>query len=145
VDQLNCYRSALHMLLRMVHGTWPPAAAPRSERERFHRELLGGYDAWMMHLRGLCSTTRATRCAGSLRFLQWLGERGSEEDLGAMTAADIDAYVRWRVQSSQRSSKKALTVHLRSFLHYLHGSGRIRDLSSAVLGPKLYSHEGIPL
>lgn len=142
--QRSCYRSALHMLLRMVHGTWPPAAAPRSERERFHRKLLEGYDAWMMNLRGLCSTTRATRCASSLRFLQWLGERGSEENLGAMTVADIDAYVQWRVRSLQRSSKKALTVRLRSFLRYLHGSGRIRDLSSVVLGPKLYRHEGIP-
>jgi site-specific recombinase XerD len=61
-----------------------------------------------------------------------------------MTVADIDAYVQWRVRSLQRSSKKALTVRLRSFLRYLHGSGRIEDLSSVVLGPKLYRHEGIP-
>jgi integrase/recombinase XerD len=61
-----------------------------------------------------------------------------------MTVADIDAYVQWRVRSLQRSSKKAITVHLRSFLRYLHDAGRIRDLSSAVRGPKLYSQEGIP-
>ena len=143
--QRHYYRAALHMLLRLVHGRWPPAAVPRTERERFHRKLIEGYDAWMFDLRGLCPRTRANRCTGSLRFLQWLGERGSQENLGTMIVADIDAYVQWRVHSlQQRSSKKALTVHLRCFLRYLHGSGQIRDLSSAVLGPKLYAHEGIP-
>jgi integrase/recombinase XerD len=142
--QRRCHRSALYMLLRMLRGTWPPPAAPRTKRERFHRKLLEGYDAWMANLRGLCSRTRARCCASSLRFLQWLGERGGEGNLGAMTVADIDAYVQWRVGSLQRSSKKALTVHLRSFLRYLHDVGRIRDLSSAVRGPKLYRQEGIP-
>lgn len=142
--QRSSHRSALHMLLRMVHGTWPPPAAPRTKRERFHRKLLEGYDACMVNLRGLCSSNRARHRASSLRFLQWLGRRGSEGNLVAMTVADIDAYVQWRVRSLQRSSKKALTVHLRSFLRYLHDTGRIRDLSSAVRGPKLYRHEGIP-
>jgi integrase len=64
--------------------------------------------------------------------------------MDAMTIVDIDAYVQWRVHSLQRSAKKSVAIHLRSFLRYLHGIGRIRDLSSAVLVPKLYPHEGIP-
>jgi integrase/recombinase XerD len=144
VGQRHCREAALCMLLRFVHGRWPPAAVPRSERERFHGKLVEGYDIWMNDLRGICSRSRAKRCISFLRFLQWLGERGGEDSIGAMTVADIDAYVQWRVRSLQRSSKKSVTVLLRSFLRYLHGSGRIRDLSSAVLGPKLYLHEGIP-
>jgi integrase/recombinase XerD len=106
--------------------------------------LLDEYHTWIGNLRGLCSRTCTIRCASSLRFLQWLGERGSEENLGSITVADIDAYVQLRVRSLQRSSKKAFTVHIRSFLHYLHDSGHIRNLSSVVRGPKMYGQEGIP-
>jgi len=143
--QRHCYRSALYRLLRVVHGKWPPAAPPRSEREIFHRKLLMGYDAWMLDLRGLCQVTRASRCASALRYLQWLGELGNEAKLGSMTLEHIDAYVQARMHSlRQRSTKKSVAVHLRSFLRYLHSSGRIPDFSSAVLIPKLYVHEGIP-
>lgn len=143
--QRHCYRSALHMFLRLVHGKWPPAVPPRTEREIFHRKLLKGYDAWMLELRGLCQLTRASRCASALRYLQWLGERGSEAHLGSMTLEHIDAYVEARMRSlQQRATKKAVAVHLRSFLRYLHSIGRIQDVSSAVLIPKLYVHEGIP-
>ena len=62
-----------------------------------------------------------------------------------MALEHIDAYVHARMHSlRQRSTKKSVAVHLRSFLRYLHSSGRIPDLSSAVLIPKLYVHEGIP-
>ncbi len=143
--QRHCYRSALYVLLRLVHGQWPPAVALRTEREIFHRELLKGYDGWMLDLRGLCRLSRASRCASALRYLQWLGERGSEAHLGTMTLERIDAHVQARMLSlRQRSTKKAVAVHLRSFLRYLHSSGRIPDFSSAVLIPKLYVHEGIP-
>jgi hypothetical protein len=64
--QRHCYRSALQMLLRLVHRKWPPAAVPRTERERVHCKLIEGYDIWMNDLRGLCPRTRARRCASSL-------------------------------------------------------------------------------
>ncbi len=143
--QRHYCRAALHMLLRFVRGEWPPAVLPRTEREMFHRKLLEGYDAWMLDLRGLCAVTRAHRCANALQYLQWLGERGSDEKLCAMTIVDIDAYVQLRMQLLQRrSTTKGLAVCLRNFLRYLHGIGRIQDLASAVLIPKLYVHESIP-
>jgi site-specific recombinase XerD len=80
-----------------------------------------------------------------LQYLQWLGERGSDEKLSTMTIVDIDAYVKLRMQLLQRRcTKKGFAVCLRSFLRYLHGIGRIQDLASAVLLPKLYVHESIP-
>lgn len=139
-------RTALRMLLKMVHGKWPPAPVLQTERDLFHDSLLKGYNTWMADLRGLCSRTCARRCANALRFLRWLGERGSEHGLGTLTIEDIDAHVQWRMRSlHQRATKKAYAVHLRSFLRYLHGSGRTDDLAPSVLLPKLYVHEGIPL
>jgi integrase/recombinase XerD len=137
-------RSAIHMLLRLVHGQWPLAAVPNTERELFHHQIVKEYDEWMSDLRGLCGKTRANRCADALRFLAWLGERGSRETLSTITVANIDAYVQWRVSSLKRSSIKMVTAHLRSILRYLHGVGKIPDLAPAVVGPKLYALEGIP-
>lgn len=137
-------RSAIHMLLRLVHGQWPLAIVPRTERERFHYQIVEEYDGWMSNLRGLCQKTRTRRRTDALRFLQWLGERGSREALGTLTVTDIDAYVQWRVPSLRRSSIKMVTVHLRSILRYLHGVGKIPNLAAAVIGPKLYALEGIP-
>lgn len=148
-SQRHIHRSAIHMLLRLVHGQWPLATVPTSERELFHCQIIREYDGWMRDLRGLCQKTRKTRCADALRFLEWLGERGDRDTLCSMTVADIDAYVQWRVPSLKRpslkrSSIKMITVHLRSLLNYLHGAGKISDLATAVIGPKLYVLEGIP-
>lgn len=144
--QRHCQGTALRMLLRMVHGKWPPDPVPQTERELFHDRLLKEYNTWMADLRGLCPKTRAIRCVSGLRFLRWLGERGSKHGLGTLTVEDVDTYVQWRMRSlQQRATKKACAVHLRSFLRYLHGSGRTHDLASSVLLPKLYIHEGIPL
>src|ERR1700730_7100887 len=140
----NLNRSALHMLLKLVHGTWPLDPVPRTEQELFRHEVIDEYRGWMKDLRGLATTTQHNRCIEALRFLEWLGARSQRESLSTLTVLDIDAYVRWRVTSLRRASKKVATVNVRSFVRHLHGSGRIRDLSSAVIGPKLYAFEGIP-
>ena len=148
-SQRLLHRSAIHTLLHLVHRQWPLAAAPSTERELFHDQIIKEYDEWMRDLRGLCQKTRTTRCTDALRFLEWLGQRGHQETLSSTTVADIDAYVQWRVsslkqRSLKRSSIKMITVHLRSLLRYLHSAGKIPDLASAVIGPKLYAFEGIP-
>jgi integrase/recombinase XerD len=143
--QRHWHQAAVRMLLRLVHGKWPPDPVPQTERERFHCRLIEGYNAWMYDLRGLHPGTRARQCASALRFLRWLAERGTEQALNTLTIEDVDRYVQWRMQSlRQRATKKGCAVHLRSFLRYLHGSGRTQDLASSVLLPKLYIHEGIP-
>jgi integrase/recombinase XerD len=143
--QRDMHHTALRMLLRLVHGKWPPDPVPQTDRERFHRKVIEGYNAWMHDLRGLHITTRARRCASASQFLQSLGERGGEKALGALTIEDVDMYVQWRMRSLRlRATKKGCAVHLRSFLRYLHGSGRTQDLAPSVLLPRLYIHEGIP-
>jgi len=143
--QRQCNETAVRMLLRLVHGKWPPDPVPQTDRERFHCKLIEGYDAWMSNLRGLRPGTRSRQCASALRFLQWLGTRGQKATIGTLNIEEVDMYVQWRMRSLQRRpTKKGCLVHLRSFLRYLHSSGQIQDLASSVLLPKLYVHEGIP-
>jgi len=138
------YRAAIHLLLRLVHGRWPVARIATSERERFRDRLLSEYNTWMRDLRGLSKSTRSSRCAEALRFLEWLGERSSLEHLTSIAVADIDAYVKWRASSLGRQALKSATQHLRSFLRQLHACGWAPDLAAAVISPRVYTLEGIP-
>ena len=52
------HRAAIQMLLRLVHGRWPPEIAPTGADEIAEQELVNGYDAWMVELRGLSASTR---------------------------------------------------------------------------------------
>jgi site-specific recombinase XerD len=137
-------RSAIHMLLRLVHGHWPLTPTGNCELDRFRDQLISRYNAWMRELRGLSEVTRSSRCAEAMRFLKWLGERSSAEQLACLAVADIDAYVKNRSSSLQRVALKSATQHLRSFLRELHDRGLIPDLASAVMSPKVYTFESIP-
>ncbi len=139
------YTSAVHMLLRLVHGRWPVVVAPRNAIEEFHHELVHGYDIWMRDLRGLVSVTRTKRTMHALQFLASLGEQGNQEGLRQTTAREIDAYVQQRCVGLRRATIADCTGCLRSFLRYLHGSGRTAlDLSGLVIGPRIYEYEHIP-
>jgi integrase/recombinase XerD len=144
IGQREYCRAALHMLLQIARGRWPPEAVAIDEQSRFRQQLIQGYSAWMMGLRGLRSTTCSLRCANALMFLEWLGKRGSENPIGALTVDDIDAYIQWRLPSLRRVTRLTVTVHLRSFLRYLHSAGRIPDLAPRVIVPKVYENEDIP-
>jgi integrase/recombinase XerD len=133
------------LVLRFVQGQWPVELAPTTGRDAFHRELLGGYDAWMQDLRGLAPVTRLDRVRDAQRFLETLGARGDLNCLRNLEVPDIDAYVRQRSAGLRRTSIKYVTVSLRIFLRYLHGSARTTlDLSGTVTSPTLYAYEGIP-
>jgi site-specific recombinase XerD len=139
------HRSAIHMLMRLVHGQWPISQPPTTEYELLHSQIIRGYNAWMSDLRGLATETRSDRCAEAGRFLKWLRESGCKDKPAALTVADIDAYVQSRCAPVRRTSRKGITIKLRSFLRHLHFAGITeRDLSTAVIGPTLYAYEGIP-
>lgn len=139
------HRSAIHMLMRVVHGQWPISRPPTTEHEVLHSHIIGSYDAWMSDLRGLATETRSDRRAEAGRFLKWLRESGGKNKPDALTVADIDAYVQSRGAPVRRTSRRSITTNLRSVLRHLHFA-RIteRDLSTAVIGPTLYAYEGIP-
>ena len=133
------------MLLRLVHGQWPPVPAPSNPLEEFHRDLCVQYDEWMCGLRGLVLTTRSSRCAEARRFLDWLEDRGSPQGLLGITVADIDGYMTARARLHRRSTVREVAVSIRNFLRYLHATHRTAvDLSTSVIGPTLYAFEPIP-
>jgi len=138
-------RTAVNVFLRLVHGHWPVAATPVTAIEVFHCDLVRGYDAWMRELRGLASVTRSKRTTQALEFLTELGPRGEQESLAHLRVRDVDAHLQQRCKGWRRRTIEGYTVCLRSFLRYLHGSGRTAlDLSSTVIGPRIYDDEQIP-
>ncbi len=141
----NSHTGGVHMLLRVVQGQWPPPLMSSTARDLFQTLLTQEYAEWMQDRRGLAAETRTDRCAEARRFLVWLGPRGTDEHLPQLGVADLDAYVAGRALSLRRVSLKGVTVTLRSFLRYLHTTGRtMRDLSAVMVGPRVYADEGIP-
>jgi integrase/recombinase XerD len=137
------HRAAIRMLLRLVHGEWPPVLAPTTAHAIAARAMVVELDAWMKDLRGLSSITRRHRRAEASRLIEWLHERG--KTIGTVTVADLDAYIAWRGASMRRTSIADLVATLRSVLRYLHYSGHLPfDLAMAIKGPKIYALEGIP-
>jgi site-specific recombinase XerD len=132
------------MFLRLVHGQ-PVVAAPATALEAFQHDVVQGYDAWMRELRGLASITRSTRTTQALEFLTALGSRGDQKSLTQLAVRDIDAYVQQRCKGLRRPTIEGYTVCLRSFLRYLHGTGRTAlDLSGTVMGPRIYDDDHVP-
>ena len=68
-----------------------------------------------------------------------------QENLAHLGVRDIDVYLQQRCEGWRRRTIEGYTVCLRSFLRYLHGSGRTAlDLSSTVIGPRIYDDEQVP-
>lgn len=136
--------AGIYMLLRLLRKQWPPAVVG-TPSEQFHRQTCEQYAEWMTDLRGLALETRSRRCTEARQFLSWLGERGDQQNLLNITIRDVDPYLMLRAASQRRTTVKLRASYLRSFLRFLHISGRvILDLSSVVIGPTLYAFESIP-
>ena len=139
----RAHRAAIQMLLRLVHGTWPPEITPTTADEIAMHEVIGDYDAWMVELRGLSASTREHGRTEAHSLLRWL--RDHDKSVATLRVADLDVYIASRGISMRRSSKVAMVSTLRGVLRYLHGSGRMPvDLADAIEGPPIYALEGIP-
>jgi site-specific recombinase XerD len=108
------------MLLRLVHGKWPPEIAPTTADEIAMHEVICDYDAWMADLRGLSASTRERGRAEARFLLRWLSDHG--KTVATLSIVDLDAYVAWRGTSMRRTSKALMVSTLRGVLRYLHGS-----------------------
>ena len=139
------HTSGIHMLLRVVQGRWPPHAVPASPIEEFHAQLCNSYVQWLGDFRGLASETISGHQAMASRLLNWLGERAAGSKLAELTVKDIDSFVAAQPTTLRRPTRKSQALYLRSFLRYLHGRGLLhRDLSAAVIAPRVYALENIP-
>lgn len=139
------HTTTIFMLLRLAHGHWPPQSFPDTPAGTFQRDICRQYDQWMADIRGLSVETRSGRRAEARRFLSWMAERANLQDLTGTTARDIDAYMVLRAKSLRRTTLKSRAIELRSFLRYLHATGRLLlNPSTAVIIPRLYTFESIP-
>lgn len=139
----RAHRAAIQMLLRLVHGRWPPEIAPTGADEIAEQELVNGYDAWMVELRGLSASTRERARDEARLLLRWL--RDHRTSLALLSVADLDAYIAARGTSMRRTSKVTMISTLRGVLRYLYGCGLMPvDLAGAIEGPPIYALEGIP-
>jgi integrase/recombinase XerD len=139
------YTGAVHMVLRLVHGRWPIEDPPTNALEAFHRDIVQDYDAWLRDMRGLCPETRTKRVTHAVRFLSSLGASANQEGLAYLGVRQIDEYVDHCCRGLRRASIEDYTVCLRDFLRHLYRSARTAtDLSSTVLGPRIYDRENIP-
>ena len=126
-------------------GNGHPVVPPTTPLGIFHQQLLDDCARWLADCRGLAPRTIAARLGQGRQFLDWLGERGSQERLVDLSVADLDAYLQFRALSVRRSTRAELTLCLRSFVSYLHRRGLLaRDLSRTITGPTMYAFEGIP-
>jgi hypothetical protein len=131
------------MLLRLVHGNWPPELTPTGADEIAEQELVNGYDAWMVELRGLSASTREHARTETRQLLRWLRDHG--KSVASLCVADLDAYIAARGVSMRRTSKVTMISTLRGVLRYLHGCSLMpTDLVGALQGPPIYALEGIP-
>ena len=139
------HTDGIHMLLRLVQGQWPPVPIPSTAFGLLRQEISEAYASWLTDLRGLAPETVSDRCDEAHRFLDWLGERLARKTLAVISVADIDTYMKNRAGSMRRVSIKLVATNLRSFLRWLHATGRtLRDLSTVVVAPVLYALESIP-
>lgn len=136
--------AGIYVLLRLVRKQWPLSVVG-TPSEQFHRQVREEYAEWMTDIRGLTLETRSRRCTEAQQFLSWLAERGDQQNLLNITVRDVDSYLMVRAALRRRTSVKFYATNLRSFLLFLYIRGRvILDLSSVVIGPRLYAFESIP-
>ena len=139
------HTDGIHMLLRLIQGQWPPVPIPATAFGLFRREVSEAYASWLTDLRGLAPETVSNRRDEARRFLDWSGERLTREAFVAISVTDVDTYMKNRAGSMRRVSIKLVATNLRSFLRWLHATGRTpRDLSKVVVAPVLYALESIP-
>ena len=63
IDQWRTrYTAAIHRLLRIIQGQWPPDEHPLTESERFQQKLLEGYGRWLTDVY-VCLRKRSAKTA----------------------------------------------------------------------------------
>ncbi len=78
------------------------------------------------------------------RFLDYLGQRGIA--LSDVAATDIDAFFGHMAQRWSRSSLRTSAKMLRTWFRYCERQGWARaGVADAILSPRVYRHEGLPL
>lgn len=138
------HTSGIHNFLRLSKGEWPPVDQTHGLPVTL-AQMLAEYVQWLKEVRGLAPDTISCLSEECARFLVWYRDQRNAESLLEMTIGDIDDYLRYRIPSLRRISRKGVSSRLRCFMRFAHATGRTtRDFSSCVLAPRIYTDEAIP-
>ena len=118
-----------------------PAPAPGSGR---YDTELARFIAAQKEGRWLSEATCRSARWQITRFLDYLEQRGIA--MGSVTAGDIDAFYEHMSQRWGRSSLRTSAKMLRAWFTYCETRGWAQSrLADAILLPRIYRHEGLPL
>jgi site-specific recombinase XerD len=117
--------------------------APAAEAGRYDAKLTE-FIAAQQEVRWLSETTCRSARWQIARFLDYLEQRGVA--LGDVGATDVDAFFERMSQQWSRSSLHTSAKMLRAWFGYCETRGWMRSgLAEAILLPRIYRHEGLPL
>lgn len=103
------------------------------------------YGAMLQDLRGLAPVTIRQHVTTATQFLTHLGYELEPERLAALTAAEVEAFVRTMGAHHRRASLQHIVAQLRGFLRFLASRGRIRPgLEGQIDTPRVYRQEHLP-
>jgi integrase/recombinase XerD len=104
--------------------------------------LMDAYAAFLQDVRGLIPSTVADHLATAKTFLEQLTGEPTPERLSALTASDIEAFMRWRGPQVGRGTLQHVASALRGFLRFLASTGMAcPGLEGCVDTPRLYRGE----
>lgn len=104
-----------------------------------HAGLCADYQRQLLELRGLSLSAREHHAMTVADFLA--RGLGADQDLNALTLADIERYVALRSHEVSRHSLQHVVAHLRSFLRFCHDQGAIGGPLDAIETPRTYRGE----
>lgn len=134
------FRFAARDFLRSLGRLRPPPAVVPG---RYDAEL-DDFIAAQQEGRWLSEATCRSARWQITRFLDYLEQR--DVALGDVAAADVDAFFQQMAQRWSRSSLRTSAKMLRTWFGYCERGGWTRaGLADAVLSPRVYRHEGLPL
>ena len=131
----------VHALERFLDGQGL-LPAPVPERPTPTTTLLEAYAAFLQDVRGLVPSTVADHLAMVKVFLERLTDEPTPARLSALTASDIEAFMRWRGPQVGRGTLQHVASALRGFLRFLTRTGTLcPGLDTTVDTPRLYRGE----
>lgn len=134
------FRSVAAELLRTA-GRLLPEAVPRPGR--FDAQIDEFITA-LSQERALSAATCQGRRWQVQRFALHLDRQGLE--LASISASDVDVYFQHAAQRWSRVSLRSAASALRAWFRYGQSKGWVRPgLADAILVPRVYQHEGLPL
>jgi len=134
------FRFAAVELLRTA-GRLVPEPVPRPGR--FDAQI-DEFITVLRQERSLSAATCQGRCWQVQRFASHLDRQGL--DLASISASDVDVYFQQAAQRWSRVSLRSAASALRAWFRYGQSKGWVRSgLPDAILVPRVYQHEGIPL